>query len=158
MKYSVRKAVDTEVFDIADICEAVLKESPTYSRTRFDKMKTSNYIYGAIMEQSGWWLRIIADENNRPIGGLCCHCEETLYGPDKIATDVTIMISEDVRGRCLKQIIQMVKEYKQWATEQGAVVIKMGVSSGINIDKASVFFESLGFKRIGAMHGYVLGE
>lgn len=156
MKYSVRDAVDTETFDITDICERVLHEAPTYSRMRFDRAKVANYIYGAIMKQSGWFLRVIADENNRVIGGICCQCIESMNGPDKVAFDVTIMLDEEHRGRCLKEIIQLINDYKEWALAEGAVVIKMGVSSGINMDKASVFFETLGFKRIGAMHGYIV--
>lgn len=158
MKYIVRDAVDTEVFDIADICEAVLKEAPTYTHLTFDKDKAANLIYGAIIKQEGWFLRVIADDNNKIVGGLCCYCGESGFGPDKVAYDITIMVDEEHRGKCLKELVTIVNEYKEWALAQGAKVIKMGVSSGINMDKASTFFESLGFKRIGAMHGFVVGE
>lgn len=156
MKYSVRDAVDTETFDIADICERVLQEAPTYHRMRFDRMKVANYVYGAIMKQPGWFLRVIVDDRDKIVGGICCQCCESMNGPDKVAFDVTIMLDEEHRGKCLREVIQIVEDYKQWAIAEGAVVIKMGVSSGINMDKASVFFETLGFKRIGAMHGYLV--
>jgi GNAT superfamily N-acetyltransferase len=158
MKYRIRDAVDTETFALADICEAVLKESPTYTHMIFDRMKCANTIYSCIMRQNGNWAKIIVDENDRPVGGLGAWCGESDFGPDKVAHDITIMLDEEIRGRCLKEVIQLVEEYKNWATQNGAKVIKMGVSSGINIDKASKFFETLGFKRIGAMHGLVLGE
>lgn len=158
MKYSVRDAVDTEVFALTDICEAVLKESPTYTHMIFDKMKVANQIYGCIMKQDGWFIKIIVDEDDKPVGGLGAWCGISDFGPDKMAHDITIMLSEEVRGRCLKQVIELVDAYKEWALSCGAKVIKMGVSSSINIDKASVFFETLGFKRIGAMHAIVLGE
>lgn len=158
MRYSVRKAVETEVFEIAAICEAVLKESPTYTFLKFDEMVAANCIYGAIVEQQGWWLRVIVDDRDKIVGGMCCYCGDSGYGPDKVAYDITIMIDEEHRGKCLKELIQLVSDYKTWALAEGAKVIKIGVSSGINMDKASIFFESLGFKRIGAMHGYVVGE
>lgn len=156
MKYSVRDAVDMETYDVVDVCERVLQEAPTYSRMRFDRDKVANYVYGAIVKQPTWFLRVIVDEDNKIVGGICCQCVESMNGPDKVAFDVTIMLDEEHRGKCLKQIIQIVEEYKEWAIAEGAVVIKMGVSSGINMDKASVFFETLGFKRIGAMHGYIV--
>lgn len=158
MKYSVRDAVDTEVFDLADICEKVLLESPTYRHMAFDRMKCANQIYSCIMKHEGWFLKIIVDETNRPVGGIGCWCGVSDFGPDKIAHDITIMLDEEHRGRCLKQIIEIVEEYKKWATAQGAKLIKMGVSSGMNMDKASTFFETLGFARIGAMHGLIIGE
>ncbi len=154
--YSVRDALDTEVFLLAELSEMVMLES-TYSHMNFDKEKVANYLYGAIMKQPGWFMRIIVDDSNTPVGGMVCVCETSMWGSDKSAYDLTIMISEEHRGRCLRQLIQIIDEYKVWATEQGAKIIKLGVSSGINIDKASAFFEVLGFERIGAMHGLRVG-
>lgn len=155
--YTVRDAVDREVFKLVKISERVLKESPVYTLTAFDKEKSANYIYGAIMKQPGWFLRVIANDANEPVGGLLCLCTDLIYGPDKVAYDITIMIDEEHRGKCLPQLVQIVNEYKEWALEQGAKIIKFGVSSGINIDHASVFFERMGFARIGAMHGIIVG-
>jgi GNAT superfamily N-acetyltransferase len=157
--YIVRDALEIEVFQLTDISERVLKESPTYTHMSYDKEKSANYIYGAIAKQPGWFLRVIAEKSSgRLIGGILCFCETVVYGPDKQAYDVTIMIDEEHRGKCTKQIVQIIEEYKEWALKEGAKVIKMGVSSGLNIEKASLFFEKLGYKQIGAMHAYVVGE
>lgn len=156
--YVVRDAKDMEVFQLVDISRAVLAESPTYKDMIFDAEKSANYIYGAIMKHDGWFLRVIADENDRIVGGLLGCLETTVFGPDKIAYDVTVMMEAEHRGRCVKQLVQIVEEFKQWGINSGAKLIKVGVSSGINIDKASMFFEHMGFERIGAMHGYNVGE
>lgn len=157
MKYTVRDAIDTEVYRLTEISERILAEAPTYANMTFDKDKTANYLYGAIVKQPGWFLRVIADEGNNVVGGLLCYCETSLFGPDKLAYDITIMVGEECRGRCLPQLLQIIGEYKQWATEQGAKVVKFGVSSGINIDKADAFFQLQGFERIGAMYGFKTG-
>lgn len=156
--YTVRDAKDIEVFKLVEISEAVLKESPTYTHLAFDKEKSANYIYSAIMKYDGWFLRVIADENNEIVGGLLGCMETTVFGPDKIAYDVTVMMEIEHRGRCVRQLVQVVQEFKQWGIDNGAKLIKLGVSSGINIEKASMFFEHMGFERIGAMHGYKVGE
>ena len=156
--YSVRDAVDKEVFRLVEISERVLKESPTYTHMKFDSEKAANYIYGAIMKHDGWFLRVIVDENNVIAGGLICVCEPMAFSPDKVAYDITIMVEEEHRGRCLPQLVQVIEEYKVWAVAQGAKLIKMGVSSGISIDSAAKFFERLGFERIGSMHGFKVGE
>lgn len=155
--YLVRDALPMEVFRLVEISEKVLSES-TYAHMKFDKEKTANYIFDGIKKRDGWFLRVIVNEDrNEIVGGLLCICEPTLFGPDKVAYDITIMMDEEHRGRCVRQLVQVVDEYKSWAIEQGAKLIKLGVSSGINIDKASLFFEQLGFKRIGAMHGLQVG-
>lgn len=158
-KYIVRDAVVDETFALVEIARKVLQETEVYRGMEFDTMKTANYIYGAIMKQPGWFMRIIAEEkSNVPVGGIICWVEEWICGPSKIAYDITIMLDEEHRGRCIRQITQIIEEYKTWAISKGAKCIKFGVSSGMNMDKASAFIEGLGFKRIGAMHGFILGE
>jgi hypothetical protein len=156
--YTVRDAKDSEVFELVDISKLVLAESPTYANMTFDAEKSANYIYGAIAKHDGWFLRVIADENNRIVGGLLGCMETTVFGPDKIAYDVTIMMETAHRGRCVKQLIQVIQEFKQWGIDNGAKLIKLGVSSGINIEKASMFFEHMGFGCIGAIHSFKVGE
>lgn len=158
-KYAVRDARVEETFELVEIARKVLQETEVYRDMEFDTMKTANYIYGAIEKQPGWFMRIVVDEKtDKPVGGIICWCEEWICGPSKIAYDITIMLDEEHRGRCIRQLIQIIEEYKVWAIAKGAKCIKFGVSSGMNMDKASSFIEGLGFRRIGAMHGFVIGD
>lgn len=141
---------------LVQACHRVLQES-VYSHLDFDDDKCGNWLVGAILEQPGWFMRVIADEDDTPIGGIVCLNETTLFGKDKVAYDVTIMIAAEHRGKCLRPLLQIIRDYRDWAIADGAKLIKLGVSSGINIDKASVFMERMGFPRIGAMHGMRIG-
>ena len=141
---------------MTEACRVVLQES-VYAHLHFDHDKCANWLVGAILEQPGWFMRVIADENDEPIGGIVCVTETTLFGNDKVAYDVTIMVSKEHRGKCLRPLMNIIREYRDWAIADGAKLIKLGVSSGINIDKASVFMERMGFPRIGAMHGMRIG-
>ncbi len=134
----------------------MLAES-VYSHLKFDHEKCANWLCGAILEQEGWFLRVIADDDNNPVGGIVCRNEVALFSDDKVAYDVTIMIAAEHRGKCLRALLQIIRDYRDWAVADGAKLIKLGVSSGINIDKASVFMERMGFPRIGAMHGMRIG-
>lgn len=156
MAYTVRDAENWEVFRLVEITEKVLQES-VYSHIIYDKEKSANYIMDGILKRPGTFLRVIVDDANVIAGGIFCVCEEMLFSHDKVAYDITIMVDEEHRGRCIKQLVQIIDEYKEWATAQGAKLIKMGVSSGINIDKASQFFEAMGFERVGAMHSLRVG-
>lgn len=158
MHYKVRDATYRDLDKLVGISERVLKEAPTYTFTTFDRRKCANYICGAILKQPGWFLRVIADENDEPVGGLICYCEPFIYSPDKVSYDITIMIEVDHRGKCIAQLLQLFDEYKTWAIAQGAKVIKVGISSGLNIQKGERFLERIGFKQIGSMHAIVVGE
>jgi hypothetical protein len=156
MNYYVRDARKEEVFKLAERSRLVLLES-TYAHMAFDANKTANYLYDAILKRPNWFLRVIAEQDtDEVIGGLLCYCEASLFGPDKVAYDITIMITKEHRGKCLRQLIQVIEEYKYWATLQGARIIKIGVSSGINIEKAERFLERIGFTKMGSMHGVVI--
>lgn len=157
MKYAVRDAHGYEVDKLAAIAGRVMDEMPTYTRLAFDHEKTANYIAGAILKQKGWFLRVIVDETNEPVGGLIGVCEETLFGPDKVAYDVTMMIDKEHRGKCVRAFIQCCEDFRDWGVNEGAKIVKLGVSSGIKIDSVSNVLERLGYIRIGAMHAHIVG-
>ncbi len=155
--YSVRDAHNYEVFELVEICREVLQESVTYRHMDFNKEKSANYMMDGILKRPNTFMRVIVDSDDKPVGGMMCVSEVAMFSNDKVAYDVTIMIDKAHRGRCIRQLIKIIEEYKQWATDEGCKIIKMGVSSGLNIDKAAQFFEHLGFERIGSMHGLRVG-
>lgn len=155
--YTTRDARGDEVDKLAAIAERVLAEAPTYTRLTFDHEKTANYIAGAILKQDGWFLRVIADANDEPVGGLIGICEESLFGPDKIAYDITMMIDKEHRGRCIRQFIECCDCFLEWSIAQNCKIVKLGVSSGIKIDSMERMLERLGFARIGSMHAFIVG-
>jgi len=145
-----------EIECLAGIAERVLKEAPTYTHVSFNKKRTMSFIVDA-MTRKDMFLKVIArEEDDVAVGGIICFVEQIVTSDDLQAYDLTIMLDEEHRGRCLPQIIELVSDYKVWARKQGAKIIKLGVSSGINIDRAATFFERLGFSRIGSMHAYVM--
>lgn len=154
--YIVRDAHGYEVDKLAAIAGRVLSEAPTYTRLAFDHDKTANYIAGAILKQDGWFIRVIAEaDSDEPVGGLIGVMEETLFGPDKVAYDVTMMIDREHRGKCIREFIQCCEDFRTWGLNNGAKIVKLGVSSGIKIDSVSNLLERLGFIRIGGMHAHI---
>ncbi len=156
--YSVRDARGGDVDKITAVVGRVLAEAPTYARLTFDHEKTANLIAGCILKQDGWFIRIIVDAFDEPVGGICGVIEQSMFGPDKTATDVTMMIDKEHRGLCVREFTQCCLDYKDWALANGAKIVKLGVSSGIRIDAISVFLERLDFVRIGGMHAYIVGD
>lgn len=158
MSYIVRDAHGYEIDKIVEKSRVVLMEMPTYRGMTFDHEKTANYICGAILKQPGWFIRVIAErETDEPVGAIVGVCETSFFGPDKVAYDVTFMIEEAHRGRCVAQLVKMIHDFREWATANGAKVVKIGVSSGLNIGKAADFLNRIGFTQVGSMHAYISG-
>lgn len=155
--YVVRDAHGYEVDKLAAIAGRTLAELPVYLRLAFDHKKTANALAGAIAKQDGWYLRIIADENDEPVGGIFGGCMESICGPDKIAFDITIMIDKPHRGKCIREFVQCCEDFQEWGIAQGAKVIQIGASSGMKVDSISNMLERIGFVRVGAIHAHVIG-
>lgn len=157
-RYIVRDARGDDVDKLTAIVGRVLAEAPTYTRLAFDHEKTANVLAGAILKQKGWFIRVITlADTDEPVGGLGGICEDSLFGPDRIAIDITMMIDKEHRGRCIREFIQCCEDFRDWAIAEGASVVKIGVSSGIKIDSVSNVLERLGFARIGGMHAHIVG-
>lgn len=151
MSYIVRDAREEEVDEITTIIGEILGET-IYSALTFDHDMCANMVMGAILKQSGWFLRLVADEqSDKAVGGLLGWCGQFITSKDKIAHDVAMMIQLQHRGRCIRQFLQVVDEYKTWAHNDGAKIVKIGVSSGLKIDAFVELFERVGWKRTGAI-------
>lgn len=149
--YVVRDAHVEEVDEIAAIVGEVWNET-IYAPLSFDHNMCANMMMGAILKQSGWFLRIIADrQSGKAVGGLLAWCGLLHCSHDKVAHDVAMMIQLQHRGRCVRQFLQLVEEYKMWALADGAKIVKIGVSSGLKIDAFVELFERVGWKRTGAI-------
>lgn len=155
--YYLRDAHDYEVDILTKKAGEVWSEM-VYGHMKFDHEKTANALCGAILKQPGWFLRVIAHRHSEEVvGALLGICEEALCSKDKMATDVTIMVDATHRGHCTRQVIELLQEFRDWGIREDAKIIKIGVSSGINMDKFSLFMEKLGFARVGAIHAMVVG-
>ena len=155
--YQVRDAEMRDVYVLADIIKRVLDESITYSHLTFDRDKTANFLVDGIKKRKGTFLRIIVDETDTPVGGLMGWVQEPVTSRDIVADDITMMVDVEHRGKCIKQFLQVIMEYKDWAVSENAKLIKIGISSGMKVDSASRFLEKLGFERVGAVHAFRVG-
>lgn len=153
--YEVRDPRGSELDAIVALGEQVGQET-IYSHLSYDKDKAANVIAGAILKQKGWFIKVIV-EDDKIVGGLLCWCGEETFTQDKIARDITIMLKKEHRGKCLQALVTMVEEYKKWAEEEGAKLIVLGASSGINTAGASRLFTKMGFKLTGVLHTISVG-
>lgn len=158
MSYTVRDAHGYEVDKLASLVHRVWDES-IYAPLTFDHGKTANLLVEGILHRPGWYLKVIEHcDSGEPVGGLLGRLEVIATSPDSVAYDISMMIDKDHRGKCIKQFIELMHDFAEWGKNNGAKIIKVGVSSGIKVDSASAFLERLGFKRAGSMHSMIVGE
>lgn len=69
------------------------------------------------------------------------------FSRDLMATDLALYVLPVYRGGIIA--IRLVAAFIAWAKQQGAKLISVGVTAGIDNDEAVKFYEIMGFKKTG---------
>jgi GNAT superfamily N-acetyltransferase len=148
MGYSMREARTEEAVIVAEFAAMIHAES-SYASMDFDPLKATTIASTCIREQHGFCRLIV---NDQPVGVLMGFMAPSWFGHDQIAADVIFYIRPEHRGRCLRQVKQIVHEYRDWALQLGAKRIQLATSTHYDIDKTARLYEKLGFPRSGTSH------
>tara|TARA_R110002126_G_scaffold177173_1_gene326038 strand:+ start:2193 stop:2648 length:456 start_codon:yes stop_codon:yes gene_type:complete len=74
----------------------------------------------------------------------------TYFGNDLMASDLLWYVGKMYRGS--RTGIRLLKMYRSWATDLGASKIKVGISSGMMMDRTGALLERMGFDHIGGLY------
>lgn len=154
--YHVRNARMDEVPLLVTMGYKLHRESSTFRHMDYDVKKVAELGARAVLDESELFLRVIANKSDDVAVGMFLACMSTSYfGKDRVANDMLIMVEKEHRGHCYYQLQEIAGEYKLWARERGAKVIWLATSTGIETDKTSMLFASLGFPPVGKLHGLI---
>lgn len=154
--YLVREGRITELYHLVEMGDRMHKESSTFRHMNYDYNKVAQLGAAAMHDDSELFLRVIAlKENDTAIGMFLARMDTSYFGTDRIAVDLLVMVEQAHRGHCYYQMQELVRDYKGWARERDAKIIWLACSTGIETDKTSMLFASLGFPPVGRLHGLI---
>ena len=87
-------------------------------------------------------VAILAEDQQEVVGMMAGWCLEAFFNSERTARDMILYIRPDKRGGMTA--LRLVKEFETWAKEAGARSINIGISAGINNERATKFYKSLG--------------
>jgi GNAT superfamily N-acetyltransferase len=122
-------------------------ESPVHSAHPFDPVKVTQLLDAAWSDPN--WLAAIVLDKEEVVGLLLIFCMPMFFGPALEVGDLTFFVVPGRRGTRAAQL--MVHEAVQWARSREAAVIRIGVMTGIDHDKAVGFFGHHGFVPTGTI-------
>lgn len=93
-------------------------------------------------------LAVCARRGGEFCGFILARLEKSMCGPARVAYDTALLVRPG-RGFAALRLIQA---YRAWAERSGAARITIGVSSGIDIERAGRLLERAGFARVGALY------
>lgn len=84
------------------------------------------------------------------VGMIVGQISEYWFGTDRIASDTVWYVHPDHRGSMAG--IRLLTHFADWAENQGVKEISVGVSSGINTDRAGALLNRIGFNSVGGLY------
>lgn len=90
---------------------------------------------------------ILAEEDGVCHGIMAGWALQNFYNDELCARDMILYVRKEKRGGTTA--MRMVKEFERWAKEVGAKEITIGISAAIDNDKATRFYNALGYSHRG---------
>ena len=132
---------------------ARMHEESQYSILNFLPEKVVEKCHQVINHQQMLGLVAIQDGNIiAMIGGQIAAYE---YGDDLVASDILVYV--DPAHRASRAFLMLVKGYVQWAKEQGASMIFMSQTTGVNMVAVGNLYTRLGFEPVGGIYRMAIG-
>lgn len=136
----VRTATEADIPAILEMGRDLHAESPRYrsSTYRPDKVEA---LARTVIPGGG---TLIAEKDGTIIGMLAGYVAEQWFSDYKVATDFTFYIKPEHR-KTGRAALKLVRAFEEWAIVQGAREIMPGISTQIDIEGTTRFFEKLGY-------------
>jgi GNAT superfamily N-acetyltransferase len=80
---------------------------------------------------------------------------EIFFGHSLLAFELGVFILPEYRGGM--GAVRIIGAARQWAIERGAVMLDLGITTGVTEDRSGRFYESMGAQRVGALFSMDLG-
>ena len=141
-----RDATHDDLDALVEMARLMAAESPRFSRLVFSAEKLRTTLAGVIDSPTGFL--VVAEEEDRLVGGLAAICAPHWMSDDLVASDLGVFVRPDARG-CAARVRALVQRYVAWADQQGAVLVQLGISTGVSPDRTKSLYELAGMRFAG---------
>lgn len=144
----IRAATHADMGSMLLLAELMHAES-SYRAHPFAIDKMASLFSGLI---NGAGCLFVSTTEGQVRGVMAGYCEESWFTPAKVAGEYGLYVAPEHRGG--RHAVGLVNAFRTWATEQGADLIQMGITTGITTERTAELYERLGFRRCGVIFEY----
>lgn len=141
-KTLIRDATPDDLDLLMDIAQAMHQESPRFSKLAFSEAKVLQLYVGLMELPNG--LLAVAEKDGVVVGGVAGIVTEHWFSTDLTANEFAVFILPEHRGGMTAA--RLVQHYVQWAKAQGAKLIQLGISTGVQPVETAALYRALGLK------------
>lgn len=146
----IRDATLADVPALVELGRLMHAESPVFSRLRYWPEKVSSQLSSLIEAEYGF-VRV-ADRGGRIVAGMVGFVLPEWCSYDLVARELALYAGPDARGGVLGAAL--VRQFRAWATEQGAVFGTCGISTGVMVEQTARLYESQGLRYVGPIYEF----
>lgn len=139
----IRAATHNDIGALLLLSEQMHTESG-YRRYPFAIEKMATLFSGLI---NGQGCLFVAEAPTGLVGMMAGYCEESWFTTARVAGEYGVYVAPDARGG--GHAVGLIAAFRDWALEQGADLIQMGITTGITTERTALLYERLGFRRTG---------
>jgi hypothetical protein len=140
----IRAAEHADIERVVDLGQ-MLHEASTFSAVAFSRKKVTNLMHSLI---DGAGALFVAERDGELIGGIAGGVSLYWFSDtDKLAFDYAFFIDPTKRNGITA--LKLIAALKIWARGQGARELKMGITTGMNVEQMSEFYLMAGFVPVG---------
>ena len=123
---------------------AMLHGSSVFRAIKYDPAKVAATLDGLVR---GAGVLFVAEREGMVIGGLAGGITEYWFSREKVGFDYSFFIEPSERNGFTA--MKLIRAMEIWCKGQGARELQMGITTGINVDNTSKFYELVGFQNAG---------
>jgi len=148
MEMTIRVPRHEDIEVVVDLGASMHQES-AYAFLPFDRDKvrklftsyvTSPEIYGGF----------VADDNGILAGMIGGYISDYFFCDEKVACDMVLFVDPRYRGG--RTALRLLRAFRQWAVEQGAQELCLGVSTNVNTASTGRLYEAMGMTHVGGLY------
>lgn len=143
----IRAATLDDIPALVALGRVMHAESPVYSRLRFDADILAANIAAVIGSPRGFAQ--VCEIDGGLAGGLLAAAVPHWCSPDLVACDLALFVHPEHRGGMTAP--RLVERYREWGTGIGAVIIQLGIMTGVQPERTQAMCERLGWQRQGVV-------
>lgn len=122
-----------------------MHEESQYSALTYSPEKVAKKCIRSLYDPD--MFALVAENEGEIVGMIGAIVGPYEFGDELIANDMLVYVSIEHRGSMA--FIRMIKAYVFWAKEQGAALIFLAQTTGINQELVASLYQRLGFKPVG---------
>lgn len=145
---TIRQATLLDLLNFAPLGIRYSEEAGKHNNFPFNLDRTLHCAGQTIVSDEGCFL--LAYDEGKPVGFLWGGCHSLPWSKAKLAVDTILYVVPESRSTSVGY--RLMKEWEEWATNQGAVEVQISIASGIHEEKSITFFNKLGYSHTGTQY------